>query len=72
MPSIEVGTVGGGTHLPAQAGCLEICGVRGASKLPGATAGDNSRKLAQIVGYVCIHMYIYVYIYMCMYIYIYI
>mmetsp|Transcript_18250 Transcript_18250/g.17583 ORF Transcript_18250/g.17583 Transcript_18250/m.17583 type:complete len:584 (-) Transcript_18250:683-2434(-) len=50
MPSIEVGTVGGGTHLPAQAGCLEICGVRGASKLPGASAGDNSRKLAQIVG----------------------
>ena len=84
MPSIEVGTVGGGTHLPAQAGCLDICGVRGASKAPGAQAGqcrsishhlfldahyfvsgtqhlrhlilsfvcsgDNSRKLAQIVG----------------------
>lgn len=33
MPSIEVGTVGGGTHLPAQAGCLEICGVRGAAKV---------------------------------------
>lgn len=47
MPSVEVGTVGGGTHLPAQAGCLEICGVRGASRtLPG----DNARKLAQIVG----------------------
>jgi hydroxymethylglutaryl-CoA reductase (NADPH) len=50
MPSIEVGTVGGGTHLPAQAGCLDICGVRGAAKGPGAVAGDNSRKLAQIVG----------------------
>jgi len=50
MPSIEVGTVGGGTHLPAQAGCLEICGVRGAAKGPGAVAGDNARKLAQIVG----------------------
>lgn len=47
MPSVEVGTVGGGTHLPAQAGCLEICGVRGASK---TAPGDNSRKLAQIVG----------------------
>lgn len=47
MPSIEVGTVGGGTHLPAQAGCLEICGVRGASK---NAPGDNSRKLATIVG----------------------
>lgn len=50
MPSVEVGTVGGGTHLPAQAGCLEICGVRGAAKGPGCSAGDNSRKLAQIVG----------------------
>jgi len=50
MPSVEVGTVGGGTHLPAQAGCLEICGVRGAAKGPGTTPGDNSRKLAQIVG----------------------
>jgi hydroxymethylglutaryl-CoA reductase (NADPH) len=50
MPSIEVGTVGGGTHLPAQAGCLEICGVRGAATGPGASPGDNARKLAQIVG----------------------
>jgi len=50
MPSMEVGTVGGGTHLPAQAGCLDICGVRGAAKGPDASPGDNSRKLAQIVG----------------------
>merc|ERR1711998_639602 len=49
MPSIEVGTVGGGTHLPAQAGCLDICGVRGAAKGPGSSPGDNSRKLALIV-----------------------
>jgi hydroxymethylglutaryl-CoA reductase (NADPH) len=49
MPSIEVGTVGGGTHLPAQAGCLEICGVRGAAKGASSSPGDNSRKLAQIV-----------------------
>jgi hydroxymethylglutaryl-CoA reductase (NADPH) len=47
MPSIEVGTVGGGTHLPAQAGCLDICGVRGASRV---AAGDNARQLAKIVG----------------------
>lgn len=47
MPSVEVGTVGGGTHLPAQAGCLDICGVRGASKV---AAGDNAKKLALIVG----------------------
>jgi len=50
MPSIEVGTVGGGTHLPAQAGCLEICGVRGSAKGPDSMPGDNARKLAQIVG----------------------
>jgi len=50
MPSVEVGTVGGGTHLPAQAGCLEICGVKGAAKGPDSQPGDNSRKLAQIVG----------------------
>eukprot|EP00286_Rhodomonas_abbreviata_P002403 CAMPEP_0181347862 /NCGR_PEP_ID=MMETSP1101-20121128/34100_1 /TAXON_ID=46948 /ORGANISM="Rhodomonas abbreviata, Strain Caron Lab Isolate" /LENGTH=610 /DNA_ID=CAMNT_0023460095 /DNA_START=51 /DNA_END=1884 /DNA_ORIENTATION=+ len=50
MPSVEVGTVGGGTHLPAQAGCLEICGVRGAAKGAGSSPGDNARKLAQIVG----------------------
>lgn len=50
MPSVEVGTVGGGTHLPAQAGCLDICGVRGASKGADSTPGDNSRKLALIVG----------------------
>ena len=42
--------MGGGTHLPAQAGCLDICGVRGAAKGVGAHPGDNSRKLAQIVG----------------------
>mmetsp|Transcript_11281 Transcript_11281/g.8282 ORF Transcript_11281/g.8282 Transcript_11281/m.8282 type:complete len:588 (-) Transcript_11281:772-2535(-) len=50
MPSVEVGTVGGGTHLPAQAGCLDLCGVRGAAKGPNAQPGDNARKLAQIVG----------------------
>merc|ERR1711871_946284 len=49
MPSVEVGTVGGGTHLPAQAGCLDICGVRGASKAP-KLPGDNARQLAKIVG----------------------
>lgn len=54
MPSVEVGTVGGGTHLPAQAACLEVCGVRGAAKPsasnPDAQPGDNSRKLALIIG----------------------
>merc|ERR1712100_105815 len=50
MPSAEVGTVGGGTGLPAQAACLDICGVRGASRGPGQTPGDNALMLAQIVG----------------------
>jgi len=50
MPSVEVGTVGGGTHLPAQAACLEMLGVRGAAKGEGSMPGDNARKLAQVVG----------------------
>jgi hydroxymethylglutaryl-CoA reductase (NADPH) len=28
MPSIEVGTVGGGTHLPGQSAALELLGIR--------------------------------------------
>jgi hydroxymethylglutaryl-CoA reductase (NADPH) len=36
--------------LPAQAGCLDLCGVRGAAKGPGAMPGDNARRLALIVG----------------------
>jgi hydroxymethylglutaryl-CoA reductase (NADPH) len=45
MPSIEVGTVGGGTSLPAQAACLKAIGVQGG----GAKPGDNARKLATVV-----------------------
>ncbi|KAE8679433.1 3-hydroxy-3-methylglutaryl-coenzyme A reductase 1 [Hibiscus syriacus] len=46
MPSIEVGTVGGGTQLASQSACLNLLGVKGASKeLPGS----NSRLLATIV-----------------------
>ncbi|XP_019167976.1 PREDICTED: 3-hydroxy-3-methylglutaryl-coenzyme A reductase-like [Ipomoea nil] len=46
MPSIEVGTVGGGTQLASQAACLNLLGVKGASKVaPGA----NSRRLAAII-----------------------
>ena len=46
MPSIEVGTVGGGTRLAAQAACLELVGCRGGhSSEPGA----NARKLATVV-----------------------
>ncbi|XP_002528521.2 3-hydroxy-3-methylglutaryl-coenzyme A reductase 3 [Ricinus communis] len=46
MPSIEVGTVGGGTQLASQSACLNLLGVRGASK---DSPGSNSRLLATIV-----------------------
>ncbi|KAH1098735.1 hypothetical protein J1N35_015656 [Gossypium stocksii] len=46
MPSIEVGTVGGGTQLASQSACLNLLGVKGASK---ETPGANSRMLATIV-----------------------
>merc|ERR1711957_242666 len=52
MPSIEVGTVGGGTHLPAQSACLNMMDVKGANlEEPGA----NSKKLAKsvAVGVMC-------------------
>jgi len=46
MPSIEVGTVGGGTVLPAQSACLEMLGVKGPHpSLPG----ENASQLARIV-----------------------
>ena len=46
MPSMEVGTVGGGTHLPAQSSCLDMLKVRGANhERPGA----HARKLARII-----------------------
>lgn len=46
MPCIEVGTIGGGTFLPAQAAMLDMLGVRGAND---ASPGDNSRQLAKII-----------------------
>lgn len=46
MPSIEVGTIGGGTILEPQGAMLDLLGVRG----PHPTSpGDNSRRLACIV-----------------------
>ncbi|XP_046583776.1 3-hydroxy-3-methylglutaryl-coenzyme A reductase-like [Haliotis rubra] len=45
MPSIEIGTVGGGTVLPPQSACLQMLGVKGASNRPG----DNARTLARVV-----------------------
>ncbi|EFN88878.1 3-hydroxy-3-methylglutaryl-coenzyme A reductase isoform X2 [Harpegnathos saltator] len=46
MPSIEIGTVGGGTGLPAQAACLAMLGVKGAH---ATEPGENASKLARIV-----------------------
>ncbi|GAB1605199.1 3-hydroxy-3-methylglutaryl-coenzyme A reductase-like [Argonauta hians] len=45
MPSLELGTVGGGTRLPPQAACLKMLGVEGASDVPGT----NAKTLAQII-----------------------
>ena len=46
MPSLEVGTVGGGTGLPGQSACLDMLGVRGAHKTNPA---ENSKTLAKII-----------------------
>ncbi|GMH24529.1 hypothetical protein Nepgr_026372 [Nepenthes gracilis] len=46
MPSLEVGTIGGGTQLASQSACLNLLGVKGANEeVPGA----NARRLAAIV-----------------------
>jgi len=46
MPSIEVGTIGGGTILEPQGAMLDMLGVRGAHQ---TNPGDNARRLARIV-----------------------
>ncbi|KAI8957601.1 hydroxymethylglutaryl-coenzyme A reductase-domain-containing protein [Daldinia sp. FL1419] len=47
MPSIEVGTIGGGTILEPQSAMLDMLGVKG----PHPTnPGDNAARLARIVG----------------------
>jgi hydroxymethylglutaryl-CoA reductase len=46
MPSVEVGTVGGGTSLPAQAACLELMGLRGSHP---EHPGQNASTLARVV-----------------------
>ncbi|KPM09589.1 3-hydroxy-3-methylglutaryl-coenzyme A reductase-like protein [Sarcoptes scabiei] len=45
MPSIEIGTVGGGTVLGPQGACLRLLGLKKNDAIPG----ENSRHLAQIV-----------------------
>ncbi|KAM3874180.1 3-hydroxy-3-methylglutaryl-coenzyme A reductase-like [Diretmus argenteus] len=46
MPSIELGTVGGGTNLPPQQACLQMLGVQGTSP---TQPGENARQLASVV-----------------------
>jgi hydroxymethylglutaryl-CoA reductase (NADPH) len=46
MPCLEVGTVGGGTSLAAQAACLDLIGCRGGC---AAEPGANARQLAMVV-----------------------
>ncbi|XP_076019862.1 3-hydroxy-3-methylglutaryl-coenzyme A reductase-like [Genypterus blacodes] len=46
MPSIELGTVGGGTNLPPQQACLQMLGVQGSSP---HQPGENARQLASVV-----------------------
>eukprot|EP01119_Soliformovum_irregulare_P019084 TRINITY_DN5981_c0_g1_i1.p1 TRINITY_DN5981_c0_g1~~TRINITY_DN5981_c0_g1_i1.p1 ORF type:complete len:498 (+),score=85.02 TRINITY_DN5981_c0_g1_i1:94-1587(+) len=45
MPSIEVGTIGGGTTLPAQSTCLDILNAKG----PSSNPGQNADRLARII-----------------------
>lgn len=45
LPSLMVGTIGGGTGVDTQREALSIMGVAGGAKNPG----DNSRKFAEIV-----------------------
>ncbi|CAF0928850.1 unnamed protein product [Brachionus calyciflorus] len=46
MPSLEVGTVGGGTILDAQSSCLKMLGVHGPNE---ANPGENASQLARII-----------------------
>ncbi|MDE1768682.1 MAG: hydroxymethylglutaryl-CoA reductase (NADPH) [Candidatus Micrarchaeota archaeon] len=45
LPSLEVGTIGGGTGLATQRESLTILGAAG----PGSADGENSKKLAEII-----------------------
>jgi hydroxymethylglutaryl-CoA reductase (NADPH) len=46
LPSLPVGTVGGGTGVETQQECLRMLGVAGS----GNPAGTNARKLGEIIG----------------------
>ena len=46
LPSLPVGTVGGGTAVETQQECLKLLGVAGG----GTPPGTNAKKLAEIIG----------------------
>ncbi len=46
LPSLPIGTVGGGTSVETQQECLKILGVAGSGTPPGA----NAKKLGEIIG----------------------
>lgn len=46
MPSLEVGTVGGGTGLSAQQACLSMLGIKGSHP---TKPGQNAQQLARII-----------------------
>ncbi|WPH03600.1 Hypothetical protein R9X50_00648200 [Acrodontium crateriforme] len=46
MPSVEVGTIGGGTLLGPQAAMLDMLGVRGPNR---DNPGENARTLARLI-----------------------
>ncbi|MDD5142183.1 hydroxymethylglutaryl-CoA reductase (NADPH) [Methanoregula sp.] len=46
LPSLPVGTVGGGTGVDTQQECLKLLGVAGS----GTPPGTNAKKLAEIIG----------------------
>ena len=45
LPSLQVGTVGGGTSIATQNACLSMLGVAGGAENPG----DNAKAFAEIV-----------------------
>ncbi|AIF69132.1 3-hydroxy-3-methylglutaryl-CoA reductase [Palaeococcus pacificus DY20341] len=45
MPSLEIGTIGGGTRVPTQREALSIMGIAGG----GEPAGTNAKKFAEII-----------------------
>jgi len=46
LPSLPVGTVGGGTGVDTQQECLQLLGVAGS----GSPPGTNAKKFAEIIG----------------------